>query len=111
MFSFQTKYLTCLSSIDSDDPKKSVNRISENQTYRRESCDRFSRVMYIYLYGPQWWGYVFRVLWSTVGGSRSVRGLWHVGHSGIRAVAMVPGASPCHLCKANRTCAGRPGSV
>ena len=53
MFSFQTKYLTCLSSIDGDDPKKSVNHTSksenqmeksENQTYRRESCDRFSRV-------------------------------------------------------------------
>ena len=28
--------------------------------------------MYIYLYGPQWWGYVFHMLWSysTVGGSR-----------------------------------------
>ena len=26
---------------------------------------------------------------STVGGSRPVRGLWHVGHSGVRAVALV----------------------
>ena len=29
------------------------------------------------------------MLWSTVGGSRSVRGLWHVCHSCARAVAMV----------------------
>ena len=28
-------------------------------------------------------------VWSTIGGSRSVCGLWHVGHSGVRAVAMV----------------------
>ena len=51
MFSFQTKYITCPSSIDGDDPKKSVNHPSksenqmeksENQTYHRESCDWFS---------------------------------------------------------------------
>ena len=29
------------------------------------------------------------MLKSTVGGSRSVHGLWHVSHSGARAVAMV----------------------
>ena len=55
MFSFQTKYITCPSSIDGDDPKKSVNHPSksenqmeksENQTYHRESCDWFSRVIW-----------------------------------------------------------------
>ena len=54
MFSFQTKYITCPSSIDGDNPKKSVNHPSksenqmeksENQTYHRESYDRFSRVI------------------------------------------------------------------
>ena len=53
MVSFQTNYITCPSSIDGDDPNKSVNHPSksenqmeksENQTYHRESCDRFSRV-------------------------------------------------------------------
>ena len=45
---------------------------------------------YIYLFV---WATVVGIgisyVWSTIGGSRSVRGLWHVGHSGARAVAMV----------------------
>ena len=37
--------------------------------------------------------------------------IWHVDPSGIRAVSMVIGASPCHLHKADRGCAGGSCSV
>ena len=33
-------------------------------------CYCNDRTMYFYLYGPQWWGCVFHMLWSTIGGSR-----------------------------------------
>ena len=35
-----------------------------------------------------------------------MRGLWARRPSGVRAVALVTAASPCHLYKADRGCAG-----
>ena len=48
---------------------------------------------------------------AVTGESYVVCEICHVGPSGIHAVGMVIGSSPCHIYKADRGCAGRLGSL